>query len=492
MPTVAKRPKATKAKAKKKAKRAAKPKAEKSVKVETTEAKPSANPGAHLTKLMRIPKGIFGIGKIVDKDTVGPHGAVRVSRTLDGKMRADATDGRRAVVVRWQDEFMLPRIEHSCMVPADLALLAEKAIPSKGTPEEQLVQLSAADDESLDFEARVKQGEDSVTVAGILSNGEFPPIDDVMPEYETVEPEDGYATKVTLNAELLIGLLKVFVKAGAYAVEIQCPAKPGRPVKFVSRGEEVVRTIDGLLCPINTEKRDEPNKEHAPFLPGMESPAPPPAVATAKPAPDAWKAVALADVWRETKANITLLALLADGKLKAGPQKGQAANLKTMGDLAAYSAREHAELTDITGIGAEKASAIDKALEAWWKLHPEYTGTECRDVNDILTSPPKPGLEWVKLSETQHFADTKSGVKRPGDREAASTPQFVLTRAGDEGWHIVQSADCLLPTDYPERFDTIDKAKAFCETREAYLCSTSAREQMPEAFEEPHKGNGKK
>jgi hypothetical protein len=55
--------------------------------------------------------------------------------------------------------------------------------------------------------------------------------------------------------------------------------------------------------------------------------------------PDAWKSVPLADVWREAGANVALLALLDDGKIKAGPRKGQVAEIRTLGDLAAFTSQ---------------------------------------------------------------------------------------------------------------------------------------------------------
>lgn len=45
------------------------------------------------------------------------------------------------------------------------------------------------------------------------------------------------------------------------------------------------------------------------------------------------------------------------------------ANLKTLGDIANYT-RSYA-ITDVNGIGPQKAEKVQAALDAWWKDHPQ-------------------------------------------------------------------------------------------------------------------------
>lgn len=206
---------------------------------------------------------------------------------------------------------------------------------------------------------------------------------------------------------------------------------------------------------------------------------------------------------------------------------------------------------EIKGMGEAAMQAVEDAVVAYWAKHPR------------AATPAAPaGLVWQELSETQHFAETASGIK---DGDGKSTPLFVVMLAdgvwtvdqsrgvlmpdaapptfatvaeartwcqrredelratekpaevkalewiddGDaiyatntagietedadiaadfvvspgagEGWMIDESEDTLLATQFPESFETIDKAKAYCEERNRELC-LHAREQMPEAF----------
>lgn len=224
-------------------------------------------------RLMRIPKGVLSIAQIVNKDSAGAFGAVRVRRSLDGNMKVDATDGRRAIVVTWEDEFLLPTDEHTTCVPAGLALMAEKAIPSKGTPDELMVEMSASD-AHRDFEAKVRQGEDSVTIAGAGVVAAFPAIDDVIPDYRLTSAKDGTCARTTLGIDLLIGLLKAMKATGVDQVDVDVPTKPGRVVKLTGQVWDTPRKVVAIQCPLNTEARGEqPKDEPAPHLPGMEPPA---------------------------------------------------------------------------------------------------------------------------------------------------------------------------------------------------------------------------
>lgn len=84
-------------------------------------------------------------------------------------------------------------------------------------------------------------------------------------------------------------------------------------------------------------------------------------------ASDAWRDVLLADVWAAYDGNPKLLALLKDGKRK----DGSVVEIETLGQLADFTADGKTMLTDIKGIGQEKATKIDQLLERYWADHPQ-------------------------------------------------------------------------------------------------------------------------
>jgi hypothetical protein len=69
------------------------------------------------------------------------------------------------------------------------------------------------------------------------------------------------------------------------------------------------------------------------------------------------------------------------------------------------------------------------------------------------------------MSDTQHFADTRSGIK-PG--EGKSTPQFAVTLTDGE-WDRRQTNGCLMPDTAPGTFKSVGEARAWCQRREDEL-----------------------
>jgi len=218
-----------------------------------------------------IPKGVFAIAKIADAEMGGAYGAVEVTRTNAGRMQAAATDGRIAIRLSWQDEYILPNDEVECLVPAEIALLAEKAIPKEGLPDHTHAMVTIDSDDAV--ELRVIRPTDAIKFEGTLIDEKMPDVNGVIPLYSAIE-----AHRSTLGVDRLIQLLQTMKAVGGDEVTIMVPADDARPVRFYSHAHEHSIHIDAVQMPLHRDARQafqskaEKAAEERAVLPGLETP----------------------------------------------------------------------------------------------------------------------------------------------------------------------------------------------------------------------------
>jgi hypothetical protein len=194
-------------------------------------------------QFVHVPKGVLSAARICpdDPDVRPEFRVARLSRTIDGEMSVEATDGRRAIRVEWQDAYMLPRVAHVGNIPADIALKADKEIPKKGEPDTLYATVTAGPN----LEIRATNGETNVVITGnAVQIEKFPDIHAV----ET-SAADGPQTVTDLGVGLLIGLLQAMQAAGADRVRVCVPHNRARPITLLSRTEDS-RTITALQMPL--------------------------------------------------------------------------------------------------------------------------------------------------------------------------------------------------------------------------------------------------
>lgn len=215
---------------------------------------------------MRIPKGVFKIAAIAaDETTAYAFAGIEVKRLPDDKIIASATDGRRAVRVTWKEDRRepVPELEaadvavegFTAIVPAVDAKKADAAIP-KGDRYPFVMLDEARANGRLHL---ISPGSaTTVTVDSPAMEGLFPPVQEVVPQYEIVSatPKEGSKAKQTavrigVNAALLAELLKAMLAASPNAddeyVVLEVPAIANRPIKIIRETEDV--EVTGIQMP---------------------------------------------------------------------------------------------------------------------------------------------------------------------------------------------------------------------------------------------------
>lgn len=164
----------------------------------------------------------------------------------------------------------------------------------------------------------------------------------------------------------------------------------------------------------------------------------------------AWRDVLLADIGI-AKAHV-LNRLIENG-------------ITNFGELEDWRASRNTKPV-IKGMGEAAMQVVEDAIVAYWTAHPR-AAMPAADTS----------LAWKETSETQHFAETGSGIRRADDSK--STPQFVVTKS-DGAWTVDQTSGCLMPDTAPGTFATVAEARAWCQRREDELLAASkAAEPKP-------------
>lgn len=241
---------------------------------------------------MLVPRQIASLGKIAAKES-GRYSfnGVRLERTKDGKARAIATDGRRALIATWDeaDGKEYPPIDgmdfthvdrFAAILPVTAIDRAAKAVSLKLARSKPVLGNIAVCEPSAN--GYVKLGVNRLDAAERIEaqsiEGTFPPVDDCVPEVHEVhgpqkkgEDDAGYITMrvrvkknaantnnnlaavVALNIDLLRGLLDAMGKAGAQHVTLSVPCCIGnRPVRLDAKTEDNDGIkLTGILMPVN-------------------------------------------------------------------------------------------------------------------------------------------------------------------------------------------------------------------------------------------------
>ena len=138
-------------------------------------------------------------------------------------MTAEAVDGRRGILVSWQDEHLLPNDAGECLVSEEIALAADKSIP-KNDPNNAVAQLSF-DAGSRQLEVRVPSARGDTKWTSDVPVDAFPEVRQML---STAKP----AACCSLGLELLIELLQAIKATGADTVRINVPASAAQAIRF--------------------------------------------------------------------------------------------------------------------------------------------------------------------------------------------------------------------------------------------------------------------
>lgn len=252
---------------------------------------------------MLVPRQVSAIGVVAAKESTRyAFNGIRLERTKDGKPRALATDGRRAIIATWDeaDATSYPPVEglepgkhvenFGTILPVDAMTKASKACPKlgKGWRAKPILENFVVDEPSANGTVKLAANRlDSIErIEATSIEGQFPPVDDVVPtrhevigagrsqkagddEFVTIRmrvkknaspnTQNRCGAVVALNIDLLKGLLDAMSKGGFEFVTLSVPisATP-QPIRLDgfnngnARDEHNVK-MTGILMPVNRQ-----------------------------------------------------------------------------------------------------------------------------------------------------------------------------------------------------------------------------------------------
>jgi hypothetical protein len=233
---------------------------------------------------MLLPKQVIALGKIVARDARLAYSCIRVERH-NGRPRAMATDGRRAVMFAWDepDASEFPPIEGlSCKpvrgfaanVPARILADAVRGMASRiCKPVLNYLLLDESDTSLVRVAAATL---DNVTRAQAKANEDaFPPIEDVMPtparDGTLYDPSRhgncGFShVRIGVNARQLADTLQVVADLAGddenHVVVLTVPVAGNRPIRLDARCPD--RRATAVVMPVNFTAYDEEGQPQPP------------------------------------------------------------------------------------------------------------------------------------------------------------------------------------------------------------------------------------
>ena len=215
---------------------------------------------------MLVPKRLFAIAGVVAKESTRyAISGVLAERREDGACRLAATDGKRAITVDWSDEAerkdypaiagdVAPKPGFSAILPAKPWVEAGKQIPNSGTRpvlQHCLIDETAAGDTvtlaSTDLET-VRR------LSVVPSEGRFPAVDDVFPQYTIGEDAD----RVHVDPVSLADTFRAFARVidhdgngrdpGRKGIALIIPRNPRKPIILESKYEGA--TVRAVQMPV--------------------------------------------------------------------------------------------------------------------------------------------------------------------------------------------------------------------------------------------------